>query len=678
MTRRSVILGLAGAVVVCAFCFLNDRVLRQTYLVGNNMPASIYGALILFVLLLNPLLRGRALKGRELAVILALTLAACCVPGGGFMRQFIPTLVMPHRLNRLEPGWRSEKILDAVPARMLVDVGGDEDRVVNGFVQGLGHGAKRIGLADVPWRAWVRPTVFWLPMVLTAWVALIGLSLVLHPQWSRHEHLPYPIARFTEALFPDRDGVLCRLFRQRLFWIGTAAVLGVHLNNLAYTWFPSVFIRIPTSLDMTPLGKLCPLLLRGNGGSMLRPHVFMIIIGLAYFIPADVSFSFGLGPLIWFLLVGFLAGYGINLMAPVEGTSYFALNPQSFALFGANVGVMIAVFYTGRRHYWSALRGALGGRVESGLDSGSLWGCRAFLLGFVLFVVQLCLAGIEPIFAIAYATFMIIGFVVLSRVIAETGQIYLKCYFWPCATLWGLLGARAVGPEQLLLMMMVSTILFIDPREALMPFMTNSLRVLELRRQKLLAPSALCVVAIIVGLAVALPLTLYLKYDMGNATGDSWATNYVPKNPFDNAVMIRQKLQAQGLEAGAVSGTVWSRLGDISPTPVCLFTVVAGLLLVLLFTAARLRFAWWPFHPLMFVTWASTPLRWMGPSYLMGWAIKSLITKYGGSQVHNRLKPLFMGFIAGEVLGALIPSLIGTVYYFFTEQPPRMFNVLPG
>ena len=46
-----------GGAFVCGTSFFNDRILRQTYLVGNNMPVSVYGALIIFLLLFNPLLR---------------------------------------------------------------------------------------------------------------------------------------------------------------------------------------------------------------------------------------------------------------------------------------------------------------------------------------------------------------------------------------------------------------------------------------------------------------------------------------------------------------------------------------------------------------------------------------------------------------------------------------------
>lgn len=678
MTPRAIALGLAGAAFVCGFCFFNDWVLRQTYLVGNNMPASVYGALILAVLAGNPVLRRWRLTGPEMAVVLALTLAGAAVPGGGLVRTLVPTLVMPHHLVKTQPAWREARILAQVPPRMLVDPAGAEDRVVSGYVQGFGRGGQHVHPGAVPWGPWVRPLAYWLPFTLTLWGALLGLSLVLHRQWSLHEHLPYPIARFTEALLPGADGSCPPVLRRRGFWVGAGGVLLLHVNNFAAAWFPDVLIRIPTDFDFTALGRLFPVVVRGGGLGLFRPHLYLVIVGLAYFVPSDVAFSFGIGPLLWYLLAGVLSGYGIQAMAPLEGVSYLSLNPQSFALFGASLGVTATLAYTGRRYYLDALRQAFCLPAADTMDGAAAWGCRAFLALGGLLVVQLRLAGAEWLVATLYVGIMIMGFTVLSRVIAETGQIYLKCYFWPCAILWGLLGARALGTRQLLILMLVTTVLFIDPREALMPFMANSLKVLEGRRIPLGTSSLWCGAALVLGLAVAIPVTLYIKYDLGSATGDPWSTITVPRGPFDSAVLIRQKLASQGVDPDAepASGLAWLR--ELSPNPTCAVMAAAGFALVALCTVARLRFVGWPLHPLLFVVWASTPLRLMGPSYLLAWLTKRLVTRFGGAGAYNRLKPLMLGLIAGEVLGALLPSLFGAFYYAVTGRQPMMYNAIPG
>jgi hypothetical protein len=61
----------------------------------------------------------------------------------------------------------------------------------------------------------------------------------------------------------------------------------------------------------------------------------------------------------------------------------------------------------------------------------------------------------------------------------------------------------------------------------------------------------------------------------------------------------------------------------------------------------------------------------------VGWAIKVLVTKYGGASWYQRLKPFMFGLIAGEMLGGLMPMVVGLVYWLVTGQLPKVFNVLP-
>ncbi|NLE55275.1 MAG: hypothetical protein GX617_10080, partial [Lentisphaerae bacterium] len=56
MTFRAIIISIIGVILLCSFTFFNDMVIGGTFLVGNFMPFSIMGTLILFVLLGNPLL----------------------------------------------------------------------------------------------------------------------------------------------------------------------------------------------------------------------------------------------------------------------------------------------------------------------------------------------------------------------------------------------------------------------------------------------------------------------------------------------------------------------------------------------------------------------------------------------------------------------------------------------
>ena len=221
-------------------------------------------------------------------------------------------------------------------------------------------------------------------------------------------------------------------------------------------------------------------------------------------------------------------------------------------------------------------------------------------------------------------------------------------------------------------------ILVMDPRESLMPFMSNSLRLLELRRERLGRTALWCGAAVLLGLAVALPLTFYIQYDQGNAIWESWAEQCVPTMQFQNAIAVKRKLDAQGMLDSSLAYAGWERFRHLAPNAACLWGFAAGLVLVLLFSAARLRFRNWPLHPLLFVTWCTTHIHAFAGAFLLGSLVKWGVLKYGGNRTYNRVRPLMIGLIAGEVLGALLPSIVGAIYYFATGERPKAFQVMLG
>ncbi len=98
---------------------------------------------------------------------------------------------------------------------------------------------------------------------------------------------------------------------------------------------------------------------------------------------------------------------------------------------------------------------------------------------------------------------------------------------------------------------------------------------------------------------------------------------------------------------------------------------------MLLFSAARLRLSWWPLHPVMFIACSVYAGYMFSFSFLLGWFIKTMVTKYGGEKAYSRLKPVFFGLIAGDMLGGIIPSIIGAVYYLVTDEIPKKFLIMP-
>ena len=815
---RAVILGLLGAALICGATFFNDMVMRGTFLVGNYLPVSVFGGLLLFLLLVNPLLRLAAarfaLSGRELAVILALTLCACYIPGRGLMHQFTTLLMLPHHYERTDPSWQGEParftpesvrdwgrfqvaltsmveahpegvagvdslaqrvwnalptalrarawdggvitarleddpalqalaleglnailaerrfadpaqvrelkppryvlnllergpevldtarladlnrgileslfrsfpddvfvsrqaaVLEHVPPRMLADADRNSTVALDGFVNSLAVGDKAISFSAVPWAAWKRTLGFWLPLIFAMCVASIGLALVLHRQWADHENLPYPVVEFARALLPAEGEGRSSIFGSRLFWGGLGFVFVWHMNNYAYVWWPDYLIRIQTRLNFYPLLELFPVYRRAQVAvyQIFRPQIYFTVIGFAYFLATDVSLSLGIAPYVFGLATGLLTGYGVFM-----GVQFLQPTSNTFLYAGAYCSMFLVLMYTGRHYYLSVFRRGLGLPTRDAVEPAAVWGARAFVVATAAFVVQLTVIGLEWYFALFYAMVMFAVFVVLSRLLHEAGVFFVHSYFFPCALLWGFLGPSTVGPDSLLIMGMLSAVLLIDPRETLMPYVMTGLRLVDRTGDRVGKTAGWGVAALVVGFMIAVPATLYLQYQHGAIrTGDGWTYSSVPRFPFTASVGVRSRLAAQGMVGAAAQVEGLARLGAMIPIKPCLIAFAVTFLLVLLFTSLRHHLPWWPFHPLLFLvlgTWQSCTL---GFSFLLGWFVKACVSKYGGADMYQKLKPLMIGLIAGEMLSGVVPMLIGAVYYWVTGKPPPPFSV---
>jgi len=671
MTWRAVLAGLLGGAFVCGFTHFNDTIMRQTMFVGNNMPISVYGGLIVFILLVNPLFGRRAFTGGELAVALALILAVCCIPGSGLMRLLPADVMFPFDEERTTPGWRESGVVKMASAGMLASPG-RKDEALDGFVRGLGTGRGFPNPALVPWQAWSGTLAFWLPLLLLLWVGLIALAVVVHRQWSEHEHLRYPVAMFSDALLPGQGGRWGPILENRLFWLGAGAVFLLYLNNYLTVWFPSYLVQIPTQVDLSPLEVLVPTYMAGNGWWMFTLRIYFTVVAFGFFLASDVSLAMGLGPCFYPWVVGTFAAYGISITNAAATPSI-----ENFMNFGAYFGILLVILYTGRHYYGRTLRRAL--LVPTGGTEGaeSVWGARVFMLCATLITAYLIfVAGLNWPMAIIFTGLVFMLFLVIARISAETGAFMIQPVWAPGAVLWGIFGSRALGPQQALIMLLLSSILVCDPREALMPYVVNSFKLLQMRRASIRRTAAWGVGALLIGLAVAVPVTLTLDYDRGVDRTD-WSVMHSPFEPFTTSMQIQQRLSAQGNLKAAEAARGWRRFAAMSPDPSCLIGFAAGLGLVLAFAAARLRLPKWPLHPILFLVWSSWGGRMLASSFLVGWAIKMLVTKYGGAAWYQRLKPLMFGLVAGEMLGGLAPMVAGFVYWLMTGQPPKAFNILP-
>jgi len=139
-----------------------------------------------------------------------------------------------------------------------------------------------------------------------------------------------------------------------------------------------------------------------------------------------------------------------------------------------------------------------------------------------------------------------------------------------------------------------------------------------------------------------------------------------------------QKLKADGMLEQAKEATGIDRLRLAHPNRKFIGFLAAGFVLFAGCAVLRLRFPKWPLHPILFLVWFTYPLRKIGTSFFIGWVVKSLVVKFGGGSTYQKVKPLMIGLIAGDLTGGLVFMIVGSVYYFVTGFPPEKFSTFPG
>lgn len=149
----------------------------------------------------------------------------------------------------------------------------------------------------------------------------------------------------------------------------------------------------------------------------------------------------------------------------------------------------------------------------------------------------------------------------------------------------------------------------------------------------------------LIGLAVGIPVTfityLGLSYDFG---GYGARHTLVPMSHTFHALQTRLIY-----------------LTDVDYA--AMLAMGTGLGFTLFLIAMKLRFFWWPFHPIGYVIgtgrWGDMSFYWF--PVLVSWAIKAVVLRHGGLQAYRKAIPFFAGLILGDYVGGSIWGVIGVV-----------------
>ncbi|HOX37784.1 MAG TPA: hypothetical protein PL033_07330 [Candidatus Brocadiia bacterium] len=645
ITLRSVLIGLLCVAVVAGFTPYNDWYRDNTFFVGNNFSIGVLFMIAFLVLACNTVCKrffeGAHLSFSELAVILTMAWAACVVPTSGLTRYWIPTIIVPARLELSHSTFKY--VLPHIPDKLMVCMDPD-DPVMTDFFFGNKDG-------KVPWDAWIGPLLRWSAIIIPFMGMLVALSILIRQQWMRHEQLTFPLSQVMVSIIeePARGRLLNSFFHNPLAWIGLGAVAFLHLLNGLHVYYPQV-PSFPLYCNLYPLFWNWPwwhMTWGLKGGPILVGVVCMTVL-----VPKDVAFS------IWFFMLAsglFRIGY-IYLGIPV-------IEDHGVQQFGGYLVLGAAMTYVARSYLWKSFRNIRRLPIRNSLnpeDRQASWGMFFCLLCSLVCMAWLWYWGPRTAMSLFWFAMLILlmicAHIVLTRMVCEAGVIFVMTIWWPGTIFLKFLHVSDLGPITVAVCILATMVLTCDMRETLLPYACNSQYATSY--SKYLKPASvalLMMLAVIVALAISPAVSVKLHYKYSLAAMDGYSPDWCQRMFW---------------------GSFWE--DSLHPRPHTRewvnFGCGAGLTALL--TAMHLRFVWWPFHPIGYVAANTWACHMMVFSTFLGWCIKWLVMRYGGSSFYLKVRPLFIGGAIGE---ALISGfwMMWAVYLFLAGVVPKSFVVMP-
>ena len=603
--------------------------------ISGNVYLICYSLLMPAVALLTAVVAANALLERwfprvvlrrsEVLTVYVMLVCSLPIAGFGMVRFLVPSLVYPQYMQQQEDG-RWAGIAANLPSWLAPKA----PAVATAFFEGQ---------ASVPWSAWLAPIASWSGLFLALIAAQLCLTIFLRKQWIESERMTFPIVYLPLRM--TQQGA--SFFANRLMWLGFAGpfiLQSLSAVNYLYPVVPafqlkaryiSVFVTRPWSeFGSLPIG------------------FYPIAIGLAYFIPTDVSFS------VWFFYfvvrlaaVG-AAALGLDTTRAVTVSSFPYREEQAA---GAWMAFAALTLWLGRKQLAEAFRLAVGAARERSPDAIMY---RRAGLGLALSLAFIfafgAAAGVPAWLSVGLFTIYLLYTITAARVRAEVGtQWTFAPLVWGPSQVFLLgLGSGIFGSRTLTSLAVLEGVT-VDVRAQPMANQMESLKMAEqvgLRRRQLVA-------VIILATLTGLPLALYTSFQHWYHTGAltakaNWYHIYKVQLNF-NQMFAKMDSPTEFNPAG---------LGAVGFAA----AVTAGL------TLMRARFAGWPFHPLGYVLAYTLTVNAFWLPMLIANVVKVLVLRYGGVGMYRRSIAFFVGIILGDVLAEAGWSLAGWIFGFPVYQ----------
>jgi hypothetical protein len=625
VTLRALAIGLILIPPNCYWVAQSEAVSGLTYLTVVSLFFNVTFTLLLLVglnSLCKQLAPKAALKQGELLTIYVMLCMGSSMTGNGFLENLVLSLGHASWYATPENEW-SELFSRYVPDWMAVK----DKTVLSGFYEG----DSSIYLTENI-NAWLKPLTLWSIFAIALIFTLLCVTVLVRKQWTEHEKLSYPIIQLPLEL--TRNGTGNILFSNKLFLLGFGLTAVITIVNGLHFYFPIVpNLRLRTNISNLFTEQ------PWNAIGWMSIVVYPWIVGIVFFIPLDLCFS------VWFF---YLFTKFQSIMASVVGLHGLPGFPYLFQqTTGGWLGLFLIALWLTRRHLKSVFMQVFQSNTSEKHDlSKEPMSPRTALTGFIFgfsFLVLFCMAG-GMSFWIALPFFaLLVGMeTTVARMRAELGPPSHELYLvGPDTILVTALGTRHLGGKNLTMLTYLS---FTDRGMAshTMPHQLEGFKIAErvgIDARKL---AAAMMIAVAVGIVSSLWAWLYSAYQKGVASG---FTGYVGI-PWESFPRLERWLRYPG-------NTSYPELGFIG----------IGLFFSLIMMFLRVRFLWWPLHPVGYaLSTSGWIINFIWFSFLVSWIIKLVILKYGKLKAYRSAVPFFIGLILGEYAIGCFWNLLGMIF----------------
>lgn len=558
--------------------------------------------------------RGRGLGRQDILTVYILLTIGGPLVSLGVMLWFLSCSLGPQYYVRIMPQWQAA-FFQYIPTWFHPN----DPAAIEGFFQGESR---------VPWSEWWIPLAAWGSVLIALFIACLSIFLLVRRQWVTDERLTFPVAQVPLETVRDSGGGAARLPATGMFWIGFAACALLYLQERLPELYPSLPHLEIWGFTVITAGRTGPMVGFGDLWLYLLPW----LIALAYLMPKELSFSMWF---FWFVrvactIIAIAAGAGPRRPEEWGDSSFPAPHYQGG---GATIALCLLALWSGRRQILHSLRTAWAGTRDAEDAIPSRWVVLALLVSVGYLVLFCHWAGMRLGVALALVGLILTIHLVWARLRAENGMSFIGYPFTVGDFMFRPLGTGFYRPAEViavLAMRWTYTPGWGEGCEVITGASVDALKISDsarIRRRPL-------VLAILGVFLFALVLGIFIEL-----TG-AYHYGFVQFAPMQGGWEHMVPGVGEEIYAALTSPTKPDHAGTIG--------LFAGLVVTFALAQLRLRFWWWPLHPVGYLAanvWGS---HWWWSPLFLGWLLKTLTIRYGGLRLYQRMIPAAIGVIVAD------------------------------